>query len=166
GANDNASGTSMLLSMATYFSQAEHQTKYSLLFIAFGGEETGLIGSSFYVNEQALVPLAQTKFILNLDLMGNGIEGIMAVGGKDFPQYFEKLQVANEEMKAVPKVRSRKNAPNSDHYFFLLNGIPGFFIYTLGGPPHYHDILDNPDTIVLSRYVEVRNLLIKFIEDF
>ncbi|MEL6254214.1 MAG: M28 family peptidase [Bacteroidota bacterium] len=164
GANDNASGTSMLLSMAEYFSQEENQPDYSMLFIAFGGEETGLLGSGFYVQQQAIVPLTQTKFILNLDLMGNGIDGIMAVGGKDYPAQFEKLVQANEELAAVPKVRSRKNAPNSDHYFFLLNGVPGFFIYTLGGPPHYHDVNDRPDTIELSRYAEVRNLLIKFLK--
>ncbi|MEM8888914.1 MAG: M28 family peptidase [Bacteroidota bacterium] len=164
GANDNASGTSMLLSMAAYFSQKKNQPDYSMLFIAFGGEETGLLGSGFYVQQQAIVPLTQTKFILNLDLMGNGVDGIMAVGGKDYPAQFEKLVQANEELEAVPKVRSRKNAPNSDHYFFLLNGVPGFFIYTLGGPPHYHDVNDTPDTIVLSRYAEVRNLLIKFLK--
>lgn len=164
GANDNASGTSMLLSMADHFSKAENQPDYSMLFIAFGGEETGLLGSGFYVQQQTLVPLAQTKFILNLDLMGNGVDGIMAVGGKDFPRQFEKLVQANEELGAVPKVRSRKNAPNSDHYFFLLNGVPGFFIYTLGGPPHYHDVNDTPDTIELSKYIEVRNLLIKFLK--
>lgn len=164
GANDNASGTSMLLSMADHFSKPENRPKYSLLFIAFGGEETGLLGSGFYVREQALVPLPQTKFILNLDLMGNGVEGIMAVGGKDYPGFFDKLVKANEEIEAVPKVRARKNAPNSDHYFFLLNGVPGFFIYTLGGPPHYHDVNDTPLTIELSKYAEVRNLLIKFLQ--
>ena len=164
GANDNASGTSMLLSMADYFSKPENRPKYSLAFIAFGGEETGLIGSKFYVNQQPIIPLAQTKFILNLDLMGNGVDGIMAVGGKDFPSFFDLLVKSNEELAAVPKVRSRKNAPNSDHYFFLLNGVPGFFIYTLGGPPHYHDVNDTPATIELSKYAEVRNLLIHFIE--
>lgn len=164
GANDNASGTSMLLSMAEYFAKPENKPKYSLLFIAFGGEETGLIGSGFYVNQQPVVPLAQTKFILNLDLMGNGVEGIMAVGGKDFPTFFDHLVQSNDELKAVPKVRARKNAPNSDHYFFLLNGVPGFFIYTLGGPPHYHDVHDTPATIELSKYAEVRQLLIQFIE--
>ena len=161
GANDNASGTTMMLSMAAYF--AKHPIRYTLIFIGFGGEETGLVGSGFYVNQQPLFPLVQTHFILNLDLMGNGIDGIMAVGGKDFPSYFDKLVSLNDTLQAVPKVRARKNAPNSDHYFFLANGVKGFFIYTLGGPPHYHDVRDNPSTIVLSRYAEVRELLIQFL---
>lgn len=163
GANDNASGTTMLLSMAEYFSKAENQPYYSMIFIGFGGEETGLIGSGYYVNAQPVFPLEKTKFILNLDLMGNGIEGIMAVGGKDFPGYFDQLVSLNDSLENVPVVRARTNAPNSDHYFFLENGVPGFFIYTLGGPPHYHDVNDNPSTIELSKYVEVRELLIKFL---
>ncbi|MEM6345304.1 MAG: M28 family peptidase [Bacteroidota bacterium] len=162
GANDNASGTSMLLSMLAYF--VRNPQPYTMVFIAFGAEETGLIGSNYYVNQQPIIPIKQTRFILNLDLMGNGIDGITAVGGRDFPDFFDELVALNDKMKAVPKVKSRSNAPNSDHYFFLEKGVPGFFIYTLGGPPHYHDINDNADTIVLSRYVEVRALLIKYLE--
>ncbi|MEL6653308.1 MAG: M28 family peptidase [Bacteroidota bacterium] len=162
GANDNASGTSMLLSMVEYF--VKHPQRYTMVFIAFGAEETGLIGSNYYVNRSPVVALSQTRFILNIDLMGNGIDGITAVGGRDFPNYFERLVALNDTMQSVPKLKSRSNAPNSDHYFFLKNGVPGFFIYTLGGPPHYHDINDNPSTIVLSRYAEVRELLIKYLE--
>jgi len=162
GANDNASGTAMLLTMARYFQQ--HPLKYSILFIAFGGEETGLIGSRYFVEYDPLIPLQQLKFVLNLDLMGNGDEGIMAVGGKDFPAYFEQLQQQNERLQAVPVVRARRNAPNSDHFFFLLNGVPGFFIYTLGGPPHYHDVNDTPAHLRLSRFEEVQQLLIRFLE--
>ena len=164
GANDNASGTTMMLSMAEYFAKPENALPYSLLFIGFGGEETGLMGSRYYVERDRVIPLEQTKFILNLDLMGNGDEGIMAVGGRDYPDFFEQLKGLNGDGKFVPKVRSRKNAPNSDHFFFLQNGVPGFFIYTLGGPPHYHDVNDNASTIVLSKYVEVRELLIRFLE--
>lgn len=162
GANDNASGTSMLLSMVEYF--VRKPQRYTMMFIAFGGEEAGLIGSNYYVNRDPIVSMERTRFILNLDLMGNGVDGITAVGGRDFPDLFDDLVALNDKMKAVPKVKSRSNAPNSDHYFFLERGVAGFFIYTLGGPPHYHDINDNPDTIVLSKYVEVRELLIRFLE--
>jgi len=162
GANDNASGTSMLLSMAEYFQ--EHPLDYTLVFIAFGGEETGLVGSNFYVNTQPIFPLKRSKFILNLDLMGNGVDGITAVGGKDHSEAFDKLKKLNEELEAVPVVRARPNAPNSDHFFFLQNGVPGFFIYTLGGPPHYHDVNDRPENLEYSRYVNVRELLIRFLE--
>ncbi|MEL6132131.1 MAG: M28 family peptidase [Bacteroidota bacterium] len=156
GANDNASGVSMMLTMLK-------PTKYRTIFIAFGGEETGLIGSRFYVEKEPLFPLSRTKFILNLDLMGNGDEGIVAVGGKEHARFFEELKKLNEAMKAVPVVRARTNAPNSDHYFFLKEGVPGFFVYTLGGPPHYHDVYDTAANLRFSKFIEVRELLMTFL---
>jgi Iap family predicted aminopeptidase len=164
GANDNASGIAMMLSMIDYF--VAHPPRYSMLFIAFGGEETGLLGSRHYVYEDPRVPLTQMRFLLNLDLMGNGEEGIMAVGGKEFPAAYQRLVSLNDSLAAVPLVRARSNAPNSDHFFFLREGVPGFFVYTLGGPPHYHDVNDNPSTILLSRFAEVRGLMIRFLEGF
>jgi len=164
GANDNASGTVMLLSMAAYFS--ENRPKYSMLFLGFGGEECGLKGSQHYVENDPLIALRKTKFVLNLDLMGNGVEGIMAVCGKDYPELHERLLKLNEELEAVPSVKARPNAPNSDHYFFVLKGVPAFFIYTMGGPKHYHDIYDNAENLQFSKYVEVRELLIRFLESF
>ncbi len=163
GANDNASGIAMLLSMAEHFVQEAHRPEKNMLFIAFGGEEVGLVGSQYYVMNQPVVPLEKISFLLNLDLMGNGSEGIMAVGGKDFPALFDQLSQANDELQAVPAVRARPNAPNSDHYWFLEEGVEGFFIYTLGGPPHYHDVHDTSDHLELSKYVEVRALLLHFL---
>jgi hypothetical protein len=164
GANDNASGTVMMLSMAEYFSK--NRPKYSMLFIGFGGEECGLKGSQHYVEQDPLIELRKTKFVLNLDLMGNGVDGIMAVCGKDFPELHERLVKLNEELEAVPVVRARPNAPNSDHYFFVLKGVPAFFVFTMGGPTHYHDIYDTAENLEFSKYVEVRELLIRFLETF
>ncbi|MEM6633341.1 MAG: M28 family peptidase [Bacteroidota bacterium] len=164
GANDNASGLALMFSLIEHFGIQANRPTYSLVFIAFGGEETGLRGSKYYVEENPLFPLSQTKFILNLDLMGNGEKGIMAVGGRDFPQYFDQLVRINDSLQLVSKVNARPNAPNSDHYFFLKNGIPGFFIYTMGGPPHYHDVRDTPENLLLSHFLELRKLFIIFLQ--
>lgn len=164
GGNDNASGTSMLISMAEHFSRPENRPEFTMLFIAFTGEEAGLIGSRQYVEKNPLFPLAKTKFILNLDLMANGDEGIMAVAGLDYPADFAQLQALNTELNAVPIVKGRPNAPNSDHYWFVKNGVKGMFIFTLGGPPHYHDVNDTFEEMRFSKYVEVRNLLIAFLK--
>lgn len=96
--------------------------------------------------------------------MGTGEEGIMAVGGTDFPEEFQKLNNANNSLKAVSTVKQRRNAPNSDHYYFLSRGVKGFFIYTLGGPPWYHDVFDVEENLELSRFVNIRNLFIKFLD--
>lgn len=163
GGNDNASGTSMLLSMADHYSKPWNRPRCTILFIAFTGEEAGLLGSRHYVEQAPLYPLARTKFILNLDLMANGDEGITAVCGLDFPDDLGALQVINDQMQAVPVVKGRANAPNSDHYWFVKNGVKGMFVYTLGGPPHYHDVRDTYEEMRFSKYVEVRNLLISFL---
>jgi hypothetical protein len=152
GANDNASGVAMLLAMARYFSYPANRLRYSLVFIAFGAEEVGLVGSQYFVEKDPWIPLNRMRFLLNLDLMGNGVEGITAVGGRDFPLEFKYLQHLNDSLHAVPLVKSRANAPNSDHYYFLESGVPGFFVYTLGGPPHYHDVKDTPQALQLSNY--------------
>lgn len=164
GANDNASGVALLLSLAEYFADPAHQPRCSILFIAFGAEETGLNGSRYYVQQAPLHPLSRTRFVLNLDLMGNGTEGITAVGGIEYPAHFQRLVALNDSLKAVPKINARKNAPNSDHYFFLQKGVPGMFLYTLGGPKHYHDVNDTPANLELSKFTEIRGLLVAFLE--
>jgi aminopeptidase YwaD len=163
GGNDNASGTSMLLSMAEHYSLPQNRPAFTMLFIAFTGEEAGLIGSRQYVEKNPLYPLANTKFILNLDLMANGDEGIMAVCGLDYPADFAQLQAINSIVNAVPIVKGRPNAPNSDHYWFVKNGVKGMFIFTMGGPPHYHDVNDTFEEMRFSKYLEVRNLMIAFL---
>ncbi len=163
GGNDNASGTSMLLSMAEHFARMTPRPPYTMVFIAFTGEEAGLVGSQYYATKEPLFALSKTKFILNLDLMANGDEGITAVAGLDYPTDFAALQELNTKMNAVTIVKGRTNAPNSDHYWFVKNGVKGMFIYTLGGPPHYHDVNDTYAEMRFSKYVEVRNLLIAFL---
>ncbi len=164
GGNDNASGTATLISLAGHFAKPENRPRCTMLFVAFTGEEAGLLGSRHYVQRDPLMPLASTKFILNLDLMANGDDGITAVAGLDFPEDFAALQALNKEANAVPQVKGRSNAPNSDHYFFVKNGVKGMFIYTLGGPPHYHDVNDTYAEMRFPKAAELQRLLAGFLE--
>lgn len=166
GANDNAAGVTMMLSMMDHFVQPENRPERNILFIGFSAEEVGLLGSRYYVAEDPIVRLSDMEFLLNLDLMGNGVDGIMAVGGRTYPEEWEDLVALNDSLEAVPKVRARPNAPNSDHYWFLEEGVKGFFIYTMGGPSWYHDVFDTESNIELSRYAEVRELLIQYLEEY
>ena len=63
GANDNASGTAMILNFAKHYSNPKNKPKYSIMFIAFGAEEIGLIGSKHYSNNPYF-PLEKMKFTL------------------------------------------------------------------------------------------------------
>lgn len=161
GANDNASGVSMMLNLAKYYSK--HKPKYSMLFIAFAGEEAGLVGSKYYT-ENPLKPLSQIKFLINMDLMGTGDEGMMVVNATEFPQQFQLLDSINSEKKYLVKLGQRGKAANSDHYWFSENNVPAFFFYTMGGITAYHDIYDRPETLPLTKFREVYYLIIDFIK--
>jgi hypothetical protein len=160
GANDNASGIAMMLDMASEF--AAHPPAYSVAFIAFGGEEAGLVGSYHWVKKaSSLLPLNKIRFLINMDLMGSGDEGIMAVNGSVFKEEFELLKQTNEKGMYLPAVKERGKAANSDHYFFTEAGVRGFFFYLMGAYRHYHDIEDNAKNLRLSSYYDQSFLLIK-----
>lgn len=163
GANDNASGTAMMLALMEYYSK--HKPKYSLLFIAFGGEEAGLVGSKVYV-ENPTVPLEKIKFVFNVDLMGTGSEGITVVNATEHPKEFGWLQDINEKQQLLKQVKKRGKAANSDHYWFEEAGVPSFFVYTMGGVTHYHDIKDRPETLPLTEFNDLHKLIVSFINKF
>ncbi|HEX6126477.1 MAG TPA: M28 family peptidase [Pyrinomonadaceae bacterium] len=79
GADDNASGTSAILELARLFAK-EKKNKRTLIFMAFGGEEEGLLGSKHYVNNPAW-PLEKTIAMINLDMVGRLNENKLTVGG-------------------------------------------------------------------------------------
>ncbi len=165
GANDNASGVSLLLELAHYYAKPENQPAYSMAFIAFAAEEAGLIGSKHYT-DHPVFPLSQIQFLVNLDLLGTGDEGMMMVNGVRLEKEFALLNQINEEKKYLPKLQKRDNAPNSDHFFFARKGVKACFFYTLGGPKFYHDVYDRAETLPLTRFREVFNLITDFVSRY
>ncbi len=159
GANDNASGVALLLSLAKYY--AVHPQKYSIGFILFAGEEIGLLGSKYYT-ENPIVPLKKIRFLTNTDLAGTGVDGITVVNATVFPKEFELIQKINIEGKYLKAINARGKAANSDHYFFTEKGVPSFFFYTLGGIAAYHDVFDKAATLPLNKQADLLNLLVKF----
>ncbi|MBC7388030.1 MAG: M28 family peptidase [Opitutaceae bacterium] len=165
GANDNASGIAMMLELAKYYADSSQKLPYSMMFIGFAGEEAGLIGSQFYVNNP-LFPLSKIKFLINLDLLGSGKEGITVVNGAVLPQQFSMLDSLNKKTNRIPKIVARGKASNSDHFPFSEKGVPAFFIYTLGEISAYHDIDDKANVVTFSKFREVFALLTDFLNLF
>lgn len=159
GASDNASGSAMMLSLANYFSK--HPPHYSIVFIAFAGEEAGLIGSEWFV-WHPMFPLASIKFLVNIDIMGDASRGITVVNATEYPDAFSSLLGINEKMQYLPEIKSRGTAANSDHYYFTKAGVPSFFIYSNGGSGYYHDVFDLPSEVSLTNIGSVTKLLIDF----
>jgi len=161
GANDNASGVAMLLSLAQHYAKPENKPKCSIAFIAFGAEEVGLIGSRYFT-EHPLFPLRSIRFLVNMDILGTGDEGITAVNATLFEKQFKELQRLNAQGSYLPQVKPRGKASISDHYFFTERGVPCFYIYTLGGIKAYHDVCDKEETLPLTEFEDIFYLLRDF----
>ncbi|MCF8465684.1 MAG: M28 family peptidase [Flavobacteriales bacterium] len=165
GANDNASGVTMLLNLAKHYAKPENQPKYSIAFIAFAGEEAGLVGSMNYV-QSPLFPLKDIEFLINLDILGTGDEGITVVNGAVHTEKFELLSKINEERGYLPNVKKRGKAAISDHYPFSEAGVPCFYVYTMGGIQAYHDVYDVPETLPLTEFEDLFRLFTDFVATF
>lgn len=165
GAHDNASGCAFVLNMAQYF--REHPSKYSVVFLFFSGEESGLLGSKFFT-DNPLIPLEEIKYVINFDLLGGGDEGITLVNsaeGKGRVIYKRLLEI-NEKYQLLPKIAERKNAPNSDHYFFTQHDVPAVFMYTMGGKVGgYHDTSDTNENCSLTMFDNIFKLFTTLIEE-
>ncbi len=159
GANDNASGVALLLSLAKHY--AKNPLSCSVAFILFSGEEAGLVGSKHFV-EHPSITLKNIKFLLNTDLAGTGDDGITVVNASEFPKQFELLQKINADNNLLKAVNPRGKAANSDHYFFSEKGVPSFFFYTLGGIKAYHDIFDKAATLPLNEQNDLFSLVTQF----
>jgi len=159
GANDNASGVALLLSLAQYYGR--NPQPYSIGFICFAGEEAGIIGSKYFT-EHPLLPLQQIRFLINTDLAGTGEEGITVVNATEFTKEFAWMNEVNDNNNLLVKINARGKAANSDHYFFTEKGVPAFFFYTLGGIKAYHDIYDKAETLPLNEQEDLFKLIVKF----
>lgn len=133
GADDNASGTAGILELAQAFAQSP--PRRSILFIAFSGEERGLLGSAHWVKHPTL-PLARVAAMVNLDMIGR-LREELEVGGVGTAASFAALverEIAAEGLKG--KLTSSGFGP-SDHASFCGAGIPVLFFFT-GLHEDYH----------------------------
>ncbi len=161
GANDNASGTAMLLSLGRYFKT--HPPKYSIVLIFFSGEEAGLEGSKYFVRHP-FFGLKSVKFLLNIDILGSASQGITAVNGTVHKKHFKLLQKLNSKYQYLPTVKRRGPTQNSDHYYFSQTGVPSFFVYSMGDVKNYHDIYDTAENTPLHNFDKVMHLFTRFLE--
>lgn len=161
GANDNASGVTMLFAIARKLKlQPRSSTEY--VFIAFAGEEVGLLGSKFFV-ENPLIPLNSVRFLLNLDIFGGAHKSITAVNGKIYKEEFDLLVKTNQEELVTPEIKVRGESANSDHHWFHAYGVRSFFLYSAGNNMHYHVPWDEAKDVDLLMLDKSAELLVRFV---
>ena len=164
GANDNASGVALLLELAAHYARPENRPAYSVVFLLFGAEEAGLVGSSYFV-AHPLVPLKSIKFLVNLDLLGTGEQGATVVNGRLLEAPYRRLVALNDAHHYLPQLAPRGRAANSDHFPFSEAGVPAFFIYTRGGSKAYHDVNDRPEALSLAGFTGAFGLVRDFLNE-
>ncbi|HEX7296780.1 MAG TPA: M20/M25/M40 family metallo-hydrolase, partial [Pyrinomonadaceae bacterium] len=120
GADDNASGTAGVLELARIFSRPEFRPKRTLVFMAFSGEEEGLLGSNYYVNHP-LLPLANTVAMINMDMIGRMKDRKVTIGGigtakewRDIVSASNKAQTMLVNVSANSSVPLNKNPKDDD----------------------------------------------------
>lgn len=165
GANDNASGTAMMLNLARFYEGNTKRPHYSIAFVAFAGEEAGLVGSKYFV-ENLPVSKKKIRFVFNIDLMGGGTTGATVVNGSVYENEFAIMERINTEHNLLNKLKKRGKAANSDHYWFSEKGIPAFFMYAEGGVTQYHDVNDTREKLPLDEYDDLFRLIHLFVDSF
>ena len=158
GADDNASGIAALLEIAEKIKAHQQELKRSVIFIAFGAEEQGLLGSQFFV-ENPIVPIEQIKLMVNMDMVGhlNKEKHVYMGGAGTFPNGVELMESLGEPNQVTPIVHAG-SVGGSDHVSFYQKGISVLGIHT-GGHDHYHQPTDTIEHLNLPGEVKVANYI-------
>jgi hypothetical protein len=156
GADDNASGTAGLLELAAYFAGRPKQ-KRGILFLAFSGEELGLLGSNYYVNNP-LLPLEKAVAMINMDMIGRIQNNRVYVGGTATGDSLK--QILEQAIAGSPlqfDFSDQGGYGSSDHFSFVNRGVPVLFFFS-GLHADYHKPSDTWDKInadAAARMLEV-----------
>ncbi|HZO32268.1 MAG TPA: M28 family metallopeptidase [Chloroflexota bacterium] len=143
GANDNASGTAVVLELARVM--ASRDTPFTLKFIGFDAEEIGLVGSNYYVSQLPEAERRSIAAMINLDMVGVGDSS--RVGGSES---LVRLAQASASRSGLT-LGLLGDGGGSDHASFLRAGIPGLFIHRTSDP-NYHSPNDR------AHYIDPANL--------
>lgn len=173
GADDNASGTSGVLSIAGAFAEAKRQgvgPRRSVLCLFVTGEEKGLLGSEYY-SEFPVFPLENTVANVNIDMIGRVDEDhpdphyTYVIGSDRLSSTLHEINEAVNEKYTQLQLDYKYNAPNdpnrfyyrSDHYNFAKHGIPAIFYFS-GVHEDYHRPTDTVDKIMFDKAASIARL--------
>ena len=181
GADDNASGTAGMLELAHIFST--QKPRRTIVFIAFSGEEEGLIGSNYYVNHP-VVPLANTVAMINMDMIGRLKDQKLIIGGmgtaQEWKDEIKRIQDSFTTTQTMPAAAgNHASSPStspfaltlnedgygpSDHSSFYSKQIPVLFFWT-GTHNDYHKPSDTAEKINYQGEARILSFVANIIRD-
>ncbi|HYW81096.1 MAG TPA: M20/M25/M40 family metallo-hydrolase [Thermoguttaceae bacterium] len=161
GADDNASGTAVMLEIARSLANRPEKLGRSIVFIAFTCEETGLLGSRHYI-EHPLLPLDKTIVMLNLDMVGRLRDNKLTATRIESAAEFSDLLDRSNCRIGLDVVKKKGSAGASDQISFRSKNIPAMHFYT-GTHEDYHRPGDDFEKLNISGMRRIGNLVEKMI---
>lgn len=163
GANDNASGTAAIVTLAAYY--AKNKPEYDMYFLAFSGEDANLRGSTWFV-EHPIVPLQQIKYLFNIDMIGDNNPVLYCEVSDEGMRGFSLFEQINMEKKQFKSLHRGELAANSDHYPFATRHVPCIFLENEEGDAfqYYHTIFDTYQTVRFDSYEPIFRLVNDFVK--
>ena len=165
GANDNASGTAAIVTLAEYY--AKNRPPYDMYFLAFSGEDANLRGSNWYV-EHPVVPLEQIKYLFNIDMIGDNNPVQYCEVSDEGMRGFSLFEQINKGKNYFKELHRGELAANSDHYPFATRHVPCIFLENEKGDAfqYYHTIFDTYETVRFDSYEPIFKMVRDFIEQY
>lgn len=159
GADDNASGTAGVIELARMFTSERPRPKRTIVFIAFGGEEEGLLGSNYYVNHP-VSPLANTVAMMNMDMIGRTKDRKLVIGGVGSAKEWRDIiaQGTADSSRSFDLTLNEDGFGPSDHSSFYGKQIPVLFFWT-GTHNDYHKPSDTFEKINYADQTRIVNLV-------
>jgi Peptidase family M28/PDZ domain len=162
GADDNASGTSGILELASVASANRDMLERSILFMGFAGEEIGLLGSSYFVNNPT-IPIDEIVAMINLDMIGRIQNDHIYVSGTGTSPMFPDLVDEQADGTGLALDFSESGIGGSDHMSFTLKDIPVLFFFS-GLHSDYHRPTDTADKINAEGAARVLTLVYRVLD--
>ncbi len=161
GADDNASGTAILMELARNIQQSKN-LKQNFLFIAFSGEEKGLLGSAHFTDEPT-IELDEINYMVNMDMVGRlDSSNTLTVFGIGTAPIWDSLVDSKSMTETLNIVEKPDGVGPSDHTSFYLEDIPVLHLFT-GAHSDYHKPSDDFDKINYDGMYEVYAYLMNII---
>ena len=165
GANDNASGTAAIVTLAAHY--AKNRPEYDMYFIAFSGEDANLRGSEYYANHP-VVPLEQIKYLFNIDMIGDNNPVQYCEASDEGLRGFDLFERINNEKHYFKALNRGKLAANSDHYPFASRHVPCIFFENEEGDTfkYYHTIYDTYENAIFDTYEPIFRIVTDFVQRY
>jgi len=153
GADDNASGTAVVIDLARRLASRAERPARRIIFIAFSGEERGLIGSNHYV-KNPVYPLENTIAMINFDMVGNLRNNELSIQGAGSGTGLKELVAAIDEVHPLAISQGDGLVGGSDHFSFYQRKVPVLFFFT-GMTDLYHTPDDDYETLNIDGLAKV-----------